>query len=248
MAEGSRKGKEGQKRMWEGEKALVLASGGLDSTTLLAWAVERHGKGNVEALSVSYGQTHERELSSARQVCAHYGVPLHLLDLTPVFAESDSALLTHAGRGIPHESYAQQLDGAATRLVATYVPFRNGLFLSAAASMALSLGCGALYYGAHADDWARDAYPDCSPDFVEAMARAVRLGSGGELRMEAPFVTWSKADIVRLGLSMGVPYGLTWSCYEGGDVPCGACATCIDRARAFAANGAVDPLLAEAGR
>jgi 7-cyano-7-deazaguanine synthase len=109
--------------------------------------------------------------------------------------------------------------------------------------MALSLGCSAVYYGAHHDDWAGSAYPDCSPEFVEAMARAVELGTGGELRLEAPFVTWSKADIVRLGLQLGVPYGLTWSCYEGGDRPCGTCATCIDRAHAFAENDAIDPLL-----
>ena len=100
--------------------------------------------------------------------------------------------------------------------MSTYVPFRNGLFLSSAASMALSLGCSVVYYGAHHDDWAGNAYPDCSLEFVEAMNRAIVEGTGGELRLEAPFVTWSKADIVREGLALGVPYELTWSCYEGG--------------------------------
>ena len=109
--------------------------------------------------------------------------------------------------------------------------------------MALSLECDVVYYGAHHDDWADAAYPDCTPEFVEAMANAVSLGTGGVLRMEAPFVNWTKADIVKLGLEMDVPYGLTWSCYEGWAQPCGTCATCIDRRRAFELNGTVDPLL-----
>ena len=229
--------------MAEHGKALVLVSGGLDSTTLLAYVLERHGAGNVEALTISYGQKHERELESARRVAAFYGVPLHTLDVANVFSESDSALLAHSKQAVPRESYAEQLEASESVLVATYVPFRNGLFLSSAASMALSLGCDSVYYGAHHDDWAGSAYPDCSPEFVEAMAHAILLGTGGELHMEAPFVTWSKVDIVKLGLDLNVPYGLTWSCYEGGERPCGTCATCVDRARAFAKNGAIDPLL-----
>ena len=224
-------------------KALVLASGGLDSTTLLAQVVGEYGAEDVYALSISYGQKHARELQAARAVAAFYGVPLKHLDLATIFAESDSSLLDHSDRDIPRSSYADQCEQSESPLISTYVPFRNGLFLSAAASMALSLGCSAVYYGAHHDDWAGSAYPDCSPEFVQAMADAIAQGTGGELRMEAPFVAWSKADIVRLGLELGVPYGITWSCYEGGDAPCGACATCVDRARAFEANGAIDPLL-----
>lgn len=228
-----------------GEKALVLASGGLDSTTLLAFAVQKHGAENVHALSIQYGQKHERELASARMVAAHYGVKLHTIDLSAVFAESDSSLLAHSAQDIPHESYADQLEGSESTLVSTYVPFRNGLFLSVAASLALSLGCRVLYYGAHHDDWAGDAYPDCSADFVQAMGDAIVRGTGDELRLDAPFVTWSKADIVRLGLELDVPYMLTWSCYEGEEEPCGKCATCIDRQRAFEENGELDPLLQE---
>ncbi|MDO4532813.1 MAG: 7-cyano-7-deazaguanine synthase QueC [Coriobacteriia bacterium] len=229
----------------EQETALVLASGGLDSTTLLAYVIDKHGAENVQALSIQYGQKHDRELTSAHMVAAHYGVELHTLDLATVFAESDSSLLAHSAQDIPRESYADQLDGAESPLVSTYVPFRNGLFLSAAASLALSLGCSVLYYGAHHDDWAGNAYPDCSQEFVQAMGDAIVRGTGGELRLEAPFVAWSKADIVRLGLELHVPYVLTWSCYEGGEEPCGTCATCIDRQRAFEANGEIDPLLQE---
>lgn len=225
------------------ERALVLASGGADSTTLLALAVARYGRENVIALSISYGQKHVREIESAKAVAAHYGVPIRFLDLGVVFAGSDCSLLSGSSQDIPHESYEDQLNRSQGSPVSTYVPFRNGLFLSAAASVALSQGCSVIMYGAHHDDAAGNAYPDCSKEFVEAMAAAISQGTGGELRLEAPFVSWTKADIVRRGLQIGVPYELTWSCYEGGDKPCGVCGTCIDRARAFELNGAVDPLL-----
>lgn len=224
-------------------KVVVLCSGGLDSTTLLAQTVQTYGVQQVVALSIFYGQKHHRELQAAQAMSEYYGVELKTLNLTGVFAESNSSLLTHSDQAIPTESYAEQLKNSDTALVSTYVPFRNGLFLSAAASMALSLKASILFYGAHHDDWAGDAYPDCSQAFVEAMNRAIVEGTGGELRLEAPFVTWSKADIVRAGLALGVPYELTWSCYEGGDEPCGICATCLDRIRAFELNGCTDPLL-----
>lgn len=225
------------------QKALVLCSGGVDSTTLLAMAVERYGADNVVAFSISYGQRHSREIEAAKAVAAHYGVQQRFLDLASIFAESNCSLLSHSTDQVPRESYAQQLEETDGAPVSTYVPFRNGLFLSSAASMALSLGCQVLYYGAHHDDWAGNAYPDCSREFVEAMNRAIVEGTGGELHMEAPFVTWSKSDIVARGLELGVPYELTWSCYEGGERPCGTCGTCIDRQRAFELNGVKDPLL-----
>lgn len=224
-------------------RALVLCSGGVDSTTLLAMAVDRYGSENVVALSISYGQRHEKELKAARDVARYYHVEQRFLDLAAIFADSSCSLLAHSEKEIPKESYAEQLEETDTKLVSTYVPFRNGLFLSSAASMALSLECSVLYYGAHHDDWAGNAYPDCSREFVAAMNNAIMEGTGGELHMEAPFVEWSKADIVKKGLELNVPYELTWSCYEGGDKPCGVCATCIDRKRAFELNGSVDPLL-----
>ena len=100
-----------------------------------------------------------------------------------------------------------------------------------------------IYYGAHSDDAAGNAYPDCSDAFNEAMKSAIELGSGNQLTIEAPFVNWTKKDVVREGLRLHVPYELTWSCYEGGDKPCGKCGTCLDRAAAFAANGVKDPAL-----
>ena len=206
-------------------------------------AVKKYGSENVFALSISYGQRHEKELSAARAIANYYGVEQRVLNLEAIFADSSCSLLAHSDKEIPKESYAEQISESDSGIVSTYVPFRNGLFLSSAASMALSLECSVLYYGAHHDDWAGNAYPDCSKKFVDAMNNAIVEGTGGELHMEAPFVEWSKADIVAHGLELGVPYELTWSCYEGGDEPCGTCATCIDRQRAFELNGVRDPLL-----
>ncbi len=225
-------------------KALVLSSGGVDSTTALALAVEKYGSENVVALSVSYGQKHDKELRAAEAVAGYYGVEQKFLDLSRIFEYSDCSLLARSTEEIPEESYAEQLEHRAGEApVSTYVPFRNGLFLASAASMALSLGCEVIYYGAHADDSAGCAYPDCSPQFNDAMNEAIYQGSGRQLRIEAPFVNMNKAEVVKTGLGLGVPYELTWSCYEGGEEPCGKCGTCIDRAAAFAANGVEDPAL-----
>lgn len=224
-------------------RALVLASGGVDSSTCLGLAVDRYGKENVTALAVSYGQKHTKELECAVRVCDYYGVELIQIDLAPMFAYSDCSLLAHSDKDIPEGSYAEQLSEAEGAPVSTYVPFRNGLFLASAASIALSKNCGVILYGAHSDDAAGSAYPDCSEEFNNAMNEAIWQGSGKQLKIEAPFVNMTKAQVVKTGLELGVPYKYTWSCYEGGDIPCGVCGTCRDRAAAFAENGADDPAL-----
>lgn len=222
-------------------KALVLSSGGIDSTTCLGMAVEKYGKDHVIALSVSYGQKHTREIEAARKVAKFYGVEHLEIDLAKIFEYSDCSLLKHSDKDIPKQSYAEQLEKTEGTPVSTYVPFRNGLFLSTAASIALSKGCEVIYYGAHSDDAAGSAYPDCSVEFNNTIAEAIYLGSGNSLRVEAPFVKLTKAEVVKTGLGIKVPYELTWSCYEGGDKPCGKCGTCIDREKAFELNGVTDP-------
>lgn len=224
-------------------KALVLLSGGVDSSTCLGVAVDKYGSKNVIALSVFYGQKHKKELEAANKIAEYYGVPLKTLDLALIFADSDCSLLLGSTQEIPHESYAEQLKTTDNSPVSTYVPFRNGLFLSSAASIALSNDCEVIYYGAHSDDAAGNAYPDCSSEFNEAMNRAIYLGSGEVLRIEAPFVGKTKAEVVKTGIELKVPYELTWSCYEGGDTPCGVCGTCRDRIAAFKANGLNDPIM-----
>lgn len=224
-------------------KALVLSSGGVDSSTCLALAVEKFGAENVVALSLFYGQKHDKELQAASAVAKHYKVRHIQLDLQPIFQYSDCSLLSGSDKEIPHESYAEQLSETDGSPVSTYVPFRNGLFISAAASIALSCDCSVIYYGAHSDDATGNAYPDCSDDFNRAMNEAVWQGSGKQLHLEAPFVNSTKAEVVACGLRLGVPYELTWSCYEGGELPCGECGTCLDRIEAFRKNDVQDPLV-----
>ncbi len=160
-------------------KALVLCSGGLDSTTCLAIAVQKYGAGNVLALSVSYGQKHQKELNAARAVAAHYGVTLKTLDLAAIFEGSNCSLLQGSSEEIPEESYSEQLRKTGGAPVSTYVPFRNGLFLSCAASVALSHGCEEIYYGAHSDDAAGNASARHG-----AVYRA-QQGAGGRARTRA---------------------------------------------------------------
>ena len=223
-------------------KALVLFSGGVDSTTCLGIAVDKYGAEEVLALSVYYGQKHSKELECAAKIAAYYGVKHIKLDLKPIFEGSECSLLKGSQNEIPHEEYAEQLKKTNGDPVSTYVPFRNGLFLSSAASIALSHGCEVIYYGAHADDAAGNAYPDCSQDFNEAINTAIFLGSSSKLHVIAPFIGLTKSQVISKGLELNAPYELSWSCYEGGEKPCGVCGTCRDRRAAFRANGIEDPV------
>lgn len=222
------------------DKVVVLFSGGLDSSTLLYKAVHMYGAANTIALNMFYGQRHAREMKSAEVIADGLGVRLITMDISTVMQFSDSAMLA-AGKAVPHEDYAEQLKKKPEGKVDTFVPFRNGLLLSCAASVAESLGANIIAYGAHHDDAAGDAYPDCSLKFIEAMNEAVYQGTRS-IRIWAPFAEYTKADIVREGLALKVPYALTWSCYEGGEKACGTCGTCIDRQKAFYLNGCVDPI------
>lgn len=228
-------------------KAVVLSSGGLDSTTCLAMAVKKHGAANVSTLSIFYGQRHAKELEAARNVAQFYNVAHYELNAAEVFRLSDSALLNTSTAPLDKSSYAAQIIKSPSQRIATYVPFRNGLMLSMAASFADGLYDDSrveVYIGVHADDAAAFAYADCRADFVAAMNAAIRIGTYEKIHLVAPFLGQSKAAVVKAGLELGAPYQLTWSCYERGDTPCRQCATCLDRARAFKLNGVEDPALA----
>ena len=228
-----------------GRKALVLSSGGIDSTTCLALAVSELGAENVAAVTIYYGQKHRVELHAAHAVAEHYGIRQYEFDLSQILRFSNCALLDGSTQDISHSSYGEQVAENGCK-VATYVPFRNGLMLSAAASLAQSIyendDCD-LYLGAHADDAAGNAYADCSVPFLEHIGPAISIGTYERVRLVAPFARLNKAAVVARGLELASPYHLTWSCYEGGERPCGECATCRDRAAAFAANGVADPAL-----
>ncbi len=228
------------------KKALVLSSGGVDSTTCLSLAINKFGSENVTSVSFFYGQKHDKELKCARELANYYHIKHYELDLSSIMQYSNCSLLTNSTQEIKHQSYAEQIAENGEGRVSTYVPFRNGLMLSAAAALADSIyeneECD-IYIGAHADDAAGNAYADCSTEFVDAMAKAINIGTYEKINIIAPFVNSNKAGIVKKGLELKTPYELTWSCYEGKDTPCGKCGTCIDRAAAFAANNVEDPAI-----
>lgn len=231
------------------EKILVLASGGLDSTVLLYKAVRKVGYENVIVLNAFYGQKHKKEMEYAKWTCEHLKVKLYNADLSSVFSFNPncSALLENSNRCIEHKSYAKQLEelklAGKAPTVTAYVPYRNGLFLSYASAVAIQLGCDVVYYGAHADDSAGRAYPDCTPEFIDAQKKAIYEGSGFQVKMEAPLWDMNKSQVVGMGIKLGMTheeFEHTWSCYEGGEKPCGTCGTCIDRKEAFVKNGIMD--------
>lgn len=199
--------------------SVLLLSGGLDSAVMLALEVDSGG--NPVCLSFDYGQRHRRELESAREL-AHYYRCFHEVAVLPAGLFAGSAL-TGTGN-VPHAHY----DDATQRL--TVVPNRNAVFLSLGAALAASRGLSRVLYAAHAGD--RAVYPDCRAEFVEAIDAALRLACG--VGVEAPLLRKDKRAIVTLGRELSVPFDLTWTCYEGGDEPCGECGSCRERTEAGA--------------
>lgn len=223
-------------------RAVVLLSGGLDSTTCLALA--RRDGFEAIALSFDYGQRHRVELERAARVAARFGVLRHVVVPLALGAFGGSAL-TDAAIAVPKNALA---DDPESSIPSTYVPARNTLFLSYALAVAETNRARSIWIGANALDYS--GYPDCRPEFLEAMERVMNLGTkagveGEAFRVVAPLLRMTKGEIIRLGLSLGVDYGETSSCYdptpEG--VPCGACDSCLLRAKGFREAGAVDPLL-----
>ncbi len=219
--------------------AVVLLSGGLDSYT--AAAVAKRDGFSLSALSFNYGQRHAHELTAARNVAKALGVQRHLelqLDLTRI----GGSALTSEAIEVPKD---RPIDPS--EIPSTYVPARNTIFLSVAMGWAEVLGSSDLFIGVNALDYS--GYPDCRPEFIrafEAMARlATRAGvQGHPLTIHTPLLTLSKAEIIRLGISLGLDYGLTHSCYDprAGGLPCGRCDSCQLRAAGFAQAGVLDPL------
>jgi len=227
---------------------FVLLSGGIDSSTCLAYAVRDCGRENVIAISINYGQRHQKELSQAMKVAAYFSVPHEIHDIVGI----PKAGLTDHHAVIPSVSYAE-LQGVSP----TYVPFRNGQLISRIAGIAahrievanrgrLEIDHpweGRIYFGAHAEDAAGDAYPDCRLDFVGAMGAAVYIGTYHQVRIAAPLIQMFKDEIVLAGEKLGVPWHLTWSCYKGEEVHCGVCPTCRARKAGFQKAGVKDPTI-----
>ena len=225
----------------QGRKAIVLLSGGLDSTTVLAIAQSQGYE--CHAISFQYGQRHKVELERAREITRRMGVARHVVVDFDLRRFGGSALTSHAP--IPKDrSIAAMADG----IPVTYVPARNTIFLSFALAWAETLGASDIFVGVNALDYS--GYPDCRPEFIEAYERmanlATKAGVEGRqhLKIHTPLIQMTKAQIIRKGLELGVDYAITSSCYDpgmGGE-PCGACDSCLLRAKGFAEAGVRDPL------
>lgn len=222
-------------------KAIILSSGGLDSTTVLALAYD-HFEGDIAALSILYGQKHKEEVQCSKAVAKLYGVPHHLVVLPTLFSQFGGAGSTvlEGGPDQPHLTYKQIAEGEGPS--PTVVPYRNGTLLSVAATCAVQLGAEWIYAGMHAEDARGWAYPDCTPEFLGAMANAIRVGTYDKVRLATPLQWMMKKDVVALGLRLNAPFELTLSCYDGLRPACGKCPTCVERLAAFAANGVSDPI------
>lgn len=218
-------------------KAVVLLSGGLDSSTCLGMAVDAYGPSQVTAISVEYGQRHQAELTHAASVAQHYRVSHQVVVVPRIFGAGGSSLIV-GGPDLPAASYSQLPEGKSP----AYVPFRNGVLLSVATAVADTLEADFVYFGAHREDGDRWAYPDCTPEFIGAMANAIHVGTYFKTRLLTPLEWMKKADVVAAGTKLGVPYGLTMSCYAGEEPACGTCPTCRSRYAAFVANGLLDPV------
>lgn len=215
-------------------KRLVLLSGGMDSSTVLGYVRSLSLKGDeLAALSFEYGSKHnESEWAAAQRIADFYGVELDRVHLDFIARLFKSDLL-NSGAEIPEGHYADD------SMKKTVVPFRNGIMLAVAAGYAESNGFQEIYLANHAGD--HTIYPDCRPEFTEAMHMAVKHGTWAGIEFVAPFTHLSKATICKFGISLGVPLDLTWSCYKGGDVHCGVCGTCHERREAFQLAGVDDP-------
>jgi len=218
--------------------AVVLLSGGLDSATVLAIARRKHKR--IFALTIQYGQRHSREMRSASKLVRHFNTRHRSLRLELPW--KGSALLDRGVR-IPKKRSTRKMKEC---IPVTYVPARNTIFLSYALSWAETLGARHIYIGANVRDYS--GYPDCRPKYLKALEKAFELGTrqgvnGQKIRIEAPLLKLTKADIIKKGQKLSVPYHMTWSCYEGGRKPCGKCDSCILRAKGFEEAGFEDPLL-----
>ena len=216
-------------------RAVVLLSGGLDSTT--AFAVARAEGFDGYALSFDYGQRHDRELESARRVAAALGAKEHLVLRLDLRAIGGSALTADipVPKGRSHEAMG-------TGIPVTYVPARNTIFLSYALGWAEMLESQDIFIGVNALDYS--GYPDCRPEFYEAFQRVINLGTKPETHIEirTPVIALKKSEIVKLGQRLKSPFELTWSCYRNSDKACGDCDSCALRLRAFSTAGVTDPI------
>ena len=220
-------------------KGVLILSGGIDSSTLLFYLIEKGYE--VHALTFNYGQRHLKEIKYAKKVIEYarkIGRVTHrVVDISSIHDLIATGALT-GNEAVPKTFYTEKTQRA------TIVPNRNMILLSIAVGYAIKIKAKEVFYAAHKSDYS--IYPDCRKEFVKAIDSAVYLANlWTPVEIRAPFIDMTKAEIVSLGLKLGVPYHLTWSCYEGNERPCLSCGTCLERTEAFLLNNTRDPLLSE---
>ena len=219
-----------------------MLSGGLDSTVTLFFAMKKRYR--CHPLIFDYGQRHSKEIEQAKRLAKNAGSRAHLVKLNLPW--KGSSLLDKSIELPLNRTIAEIKKG----IPPTYVPARNTIFLSIASSFAEAIAAEAIFIGAHFED--SSGYPDCRKAYLKAFDKAMRLGTKagleGRLKLKFPLIDKTKSQIIKLGRSLGVPFEHTWSCYKGGNRPCGRCDSCILRARGFKEAGINDPLFFERGR
>lgn len=217
-----------------GEKCIAIVSGGLDSVTMLYWAIDQ---GYIPyVINFNYGQRHVREVEDARKICEELNVDFKQVNVSAIKDLMYTGALMDDKVDVPEEHYEHESQKL------TVVANRNAIFINLAVAYAITVGANKIFYAAHWND--RAIYPDCRWEFVEAQNITAKLANDKpELEVIAPFIHKTKADIVAIGTRLGVPFEKTWSCYKGGDIACGVCGTCQERIEAFELNDLVDPIL-----
>ncbi len=220
------------------EKIVVLLSGGLDSATCLAMASQEF---EVHGLTIDYGSKHSREIDSARKLAEHFKIASHTILKVELNAIGGSSLTDD---NIQLDS-GKDLHDIGKEIPSSYVPARNMTFLSLAVGLAEVSGAEKIFIGANAVDYS--GYPDCRPEFFEAFQKTAELGTkagieGKPVKIEAPLLMLTKAEIIKKGTELGVPYELTWTCYSGNELACGKCEACVLRLEGFRGAGIPDPV------
>ncbi len=216
-------------------KTIFILSGGLDSATALYTVRQEHEV--VEALTFDYGQRHRREIASAQKICETVGLKHRVVDVRNLQELLPGSSLTSSDIATPHGHYEDE------NMKQTIVPNRNAIFLNIAAGYAISQKIFAIGLWVHAGD--HFIYPDCRPEFIASQEKTLSLANDIAFHLLAPFLHLSKTEIVKKGIALGVPFELTWTCYEGGQRACGKCGACIERIGAFRDNGLRDPAFTE---
>lgn len=212
------------------KKAVIILSGGIDSTTLLYEIMDKY---EIFALSFDYGQKHIRELAMAKATCKKLNINHKVVEFD-ILNELAPSALTRKDWKIPEGHFKDE------NMKQTVIPNRNMVLLSLATSYAISVSAIKLFYGAHMGD--HDIYPDCRKEFIDAMKHVIKICDWGVVELEAPYWNMDKIDIVNKGKKLNVDYSLTYTCYKGNEISCGKCGSCVERMEAFKKNKLEDSI------